>query len=195
LAVVAIVAIASCRRADSNQQCPASLAKNEDRARRLWDRLDDAPDGALLMTRTSSLPLVCFGKVDLSVVTTEGIVLFDNRLDDDEGAARLGHLLAHIVNGMPMANPRDVDCETQVNDALQLEAQALSLELRLRKNLQRDVQKRAKRQAYEFEAGYWATEEPKREQFLWDYMRAHPNGAPGLDGLAHGYAKRCRGSQ
>ncbi len=192
LLVLTIAAVAaSCRSADSGPRCPPLLAVNADRAGRLWDRLDDAPDGAALITRASSLPLVCFGQVDLSVVTTEGIVLFDKTLDDDEGAARLGHLLAHIVDGMPMANPRDADCEAQVNDALHLEAKTLSLELRLR----RDLHVRAKRQVYEFEDRYWATEEPIREQFLWDYLRDHPDGGPGLDALANGYAKRCRGSR
>lgn len=189
LFVLAIAAaVASCRSADSGARCPPLFTANENRARRLWDRLDDAPEGAAVIARASSLPLVCFGQVDLSMVTTEGIVLFDNTLDDDEGAARLGHLLAHIVDGMPMGKPSDADCETQVNDALRLEAKSMSLELRL----QRDLRVRAKRQAYEFEAGYWAAEESNREKFLWDYLRAHPNGAPGLDALANGYAKRCR---
>lgn len=34
--------------------------------------------------------------------------------------------------------------------------------------------------------------EDDRERFVWEYLRSHPDRARGIDGLAPGYAQRCR---
>ncbi len=89
-----------------------------------------------------------------------------------------------------MSNPRPTDCEKQVDEALRAESAALSFELQLRGELAVTN----KRIEYEFEAPYWATAPENRERLVLDYLRAHPDGAPGIDALAAGYTKRCRES-
>jgi hypothetical protein len=181
---------ASCRSPEASRKCPASFAVDHDRARRLADRLEASAEGARLAAHVcrDSGPTVCFGKADISTITTEGVILFDERLSESEGAARLGHLVLHFVEGLPMSKPRPTDCETQVERALQAEARALSLEIRLRREL--DV--RDRRLVYEFEEPYWAAGLEERESLILRYLKEHPNGAPGLDALAAGYMKRCR---
>ena len=140
------------------------------------------------MARGAAKPPICFGQTDIATITTESVVYFDDKLDEFEGAARLGHLFMHFVNGLPMANPRPTDCDVQVDEALRAESAALSLELQLR----RELAVTGKRIVYQFEAPYWAAVPEEREPLLLDYLRAFPNGAPGIEGLAAGYAKRCR---
>jgi hypothetical protein len=140
------------------------------------------------MARGASKPQICFGQTELSTITTTGVIYFDDTLAESEGAARLGHLFMHFVDGLPMANPRPADCEAQVDEALRAESAALSLELQLR----RELAVTKKKIVYEFELPYWAAPPNERERLVLDYLRAHPDGAPGIDALAAGYAKRCR---
>ncbi len=182
------LAIVSCRSSNPVQQCPAAFTQNDSRANRLWERLGAAAAGATLTARGVSKPLLCFGRTELSTITTEGVIYFDDKLDESEGTARPGHLFLHSVDGLPMSNPRPTDCDTQVDEALRAESAALSLELQLR----RELAVTNKRIAYQFEAPYWAAVPEKRERLVLDYLRAHPNGAPGIDALAASYAKRCR---
>lgn len=182
------LALVSCRASDSVSQCPAGFVPNDGRATRLWAHLGTASAGATLMARSPSKPLVCFGATEISTLTTTGIVYFDDKLDESEGAARLGHLLLHFVDGMPMANPRPTDCDAQVEEALRMESIALSLELQLR----REFAVTQPRIAYAFESSYWDSVSQGRERLILEYLRAHPRGAPGIDALAAGYAKRCR---
>jgi hypothetical protein len=95
------LAIVSCRAPDPVQQCPAGYIQNDGRASRLWERLGTASSGAALMARGASKPPICFGQTDISTITTTGVVYFDDKLDESEGAARLGHLFLHFVNGLP----------------------------------------------------------------------------------------------
>ena len=87
-----------------------------------------------------------------------------------------------------MAHPRAGDCDAQVDEALRQEARALSLELRLRRALG-GVERRI---PYAFEDDFWRAPPEGREPLVLDYLRAHPDGGPGLDALGSGYARRCR---
>lgn len=182
------LSMASCRASDPVPPCPAGFVPNDGRTRRLWERLGTASSGTTLLARSASKPILCFGATEISTLTTTGIVYFDDKLDESEGAARLGHLLLHFVDGMPMANPRPTDCERQVEEALRAESMALSLELQLR----REFAVGKPRIAYAFESSYWNAAVEERERLILEYLRAHPLGAPGIDALAAGYAKRCR---
>ena len=180
----------SCRAADPPRPCPARFALDPPRAAALADRLATVPEGASVLTRAqgAAMPRICFGPAIVSSITTDGAVLLDGDLGEPEAAARLGHLLAHVVEGLPMARPGAGDCEAQVEDALRKEARALALELRLRHAL--GVTER--RIPYAFEDDVQRAPPEARERLVLDYLRAHPDGAPGLDGLASGYARRCR---
>jgi len=188
LALAALLAL-SCRTADP-PPCPARFAADGAHAARLLDRLRETPDGAALLALLPAAPSprICFGPVAVSSITTESVVLLDRDLGEPEAAARLGHLLAHAASGLPMAHPRAADCDAQVEEALSREAGALALELRLRRAL--GVSER--RLPYAFEDDFWRTPAVAREALVLDYLHTHPDGAPGLDGLASGYARRCR---
>jgi hypothetical protein len=195
LAPVAIAAILClcCRGAAPPRPCPARFAADRAREVVLVDRLRAAPEGGLLLARVppAALPRICFGPAAVSSITTEGVVLLDRELGELEAAARLGHLLAHAVEGMPMAQPRAGDCDAQVEEALVQEARALALELRLRRAL--GVTER--RLPYAFEDAFWRSPTAGRERLVLEYLHAHPDGAPGLDGLASGYSRRCRAAR
>jgi hypothetical protein len=192
--MLAAIFCLSCRATDPPRSCPARFAEDGARRALLLDRLRAAPEGESLLARLPRLPRlpatpprICFGSTAVSTITNDGVVLLDRELGEREAAARLGHLLAHAVEGMPMAHPRARDCDAQVDEALVQEASALALELRLR----RALGVTEPRLAYAFEDDFWRAPVAGREPLLLDYLRAHPDGAPGLDGLLSGYRRRC----
>jgi len=133
---------------------------------------------------------VCFGPAPVSVVTHDGALLIDARLDEGEAAARAGHLATHLSDGLIPSPTRGDDCAAYVDRALHAEARALALELRLRRAFAGP-----RRVTYEIEAPFWAAPAASREALIVDYLRAHPDGAPGIDALASGYARRCERAQ
>jgi hypothetical protein len=179
----------SCRPRDPPRACPARFALDPARAAALVEALRAAPDGAALLARAPA-PTLCFGPAAVSSVTTEGILLFDAGLRGPEAAARLGHLVDHLAEGLPMARPTDEDCAIQVDRALAAEARALALELRLRRALGAPSGD-GRRLPYAFEDAFWTTPDDRREALVLADLRAHPDGGPGLDALASGYARRC----
>jgi hypothetical protein len=190
--VLGLSLVGACRRADPPRGCPARFVEDAPRARAIVEGLRSTGEGAALLARVAALPPICFGPAAVSVITTEGVVLFDAGLTGAEAAARLGHLVAHAVEGVPMARPSAGDCEAQVAVALAQEARALSLELRLRRALGVSAAAPAGRHIpYAFEEAFWAAPTEVREGLVLAYLRAHPDGAPGLDALASGYARRC----
>lgn len=124
-------------------------------------------------------------------MTTERVALFDERLGDEEAAARLGHLLQHVVEGLSAEKRDGESCDEVTRRALAREASALSRELRLRRALGVDTAN----VRYAFEEAFWAARPDDREPLVLAYLEAHPNGAPGIDALAAGYAQRCRRGQ
>jgi hypothetical protein len=138
---------------------------------------------------------VCFGRTDVSAITTAGTILLDARLGEAETAARLGHLLLHAVDGLPMAEPAKggdaVDCDARVREALALEARAFALEFRLRRELGVGAGGEPRTVPYEFEEPFWQAEAEAREPLVLRYLEEHPNGGPGVDAIAAGYASRC----
>jgi hypothetical protein len=166
------------------------MSADEARARSLVARLEGAPEGAAIVGRMpAGAARVCFGKVPVSAVTPEGVVLLEVSLADAEAAARLGHLLLHVVEGSPAPRAGEADCDAAVRRALGAEAAALGLELRLRRAL--GVEAPAMR--YEFEEGFWGAAPGDREALVLAYLEAHPHGGPGVDALAEGYRRRCLG--
>ncbi|MDC0741803.1 hypothetical protein [Polyangium mundeleinium] len=173
--------------------CPAGFRADDARAEGILAKLGDVPAGARARDQALAKGGIsfCFGRIGVSSVTTSGAVLIDEALGTEEAAARVGHLLTHVAEGLRV-EPRggeDESCEVITERALAAEAAALSLELGLRRALGVGSSARVR---YEFEGGYWAAPEKAREGLVLDYLRAHPDGAPGIDALASGYARRCR---
>lgn len=182
--MVAIGAALGCR-ADPGNPCPSGYSMDLMRAAIIAERLRRTTEGEKLLPRGSALPETCFGPAAVSMITTEGTLLLDRRLDDFEAAARVGHLLTHRADGLGVAE-FGLDCDAEVTRALRLEARALALELRLRRVLggSRVI-------AYEFETPFWEAQPDAREALIFDYLRTHRDGAPGVDALASGYLRRC----
>jgi hypothetical protein len=181
----------ACRSAPARPSCPESFVADEARGEALLETLASVPEGARLreeVRRKKASFTVCFGRIDVSALTTAGAALLDETLPPKEAAARLGHLLVHAVRGSPLAAPGDGGCDEATTRALAAEADALSIELDLRRAL--GVTRPYIR--YEFEGDFWRTAEDERAALVLAYLRAHPKGAPGIDALAAGYERRCR---
>jgi hypothetical protein len=182
------LAMAACT--PSPAPCPAGTAQDEPRAHALSRLLERTPEGAAVTRRfLTHPPQICFGRIPVSAVTADGTVLLDAALSDAEASARLAHLLLHLVEGSPAPRPGIFDCSAAVRQALAAEASALSLELRLR----RELGVASPALAYEFEDDFWRAPLDEREASIFSYLEAHPAGGPGVDALAEGYLRRCRG--
>ncbi|MDI1447560.1 hypothetical protein [Polyangium sp. 6x1] len=174
--------------------CPAGFRADTARAEAILAKVGELPAGA--RARDAALAKggvsFCFGRIGVSSVTTAGAVLIDEALGTEEAAARVAHLLTHVAEGLrvePARGEEDESCEVITERALAAEAKALSLELGLRRALGIGAEARVR---YAFEENFWAAPEGAREGLVLDYLRAHPDGAPGIDALASGYARRCR---
>ncbi|MDI1429255.1 hypothetical protein [Polyangium sorediatum] len=173
--------------------CPAGFRADDARAEAILAKLGEVPAGARARDQALAKGGVsfCFGRIGVSSVTTSGAVLIDEALGTEEAAARVGHLLTHVAEGLRV-EPRsgeDESCEVITERALAAESAALSLELGLRRAFGVGSSARVR---YEFEGAYWEAPEAAREGLVLDYLRTHPDGAPGIDALASGYARRCR---
>jgi len=148
-------------------------------------------DGAFAKREVS----FCFGRIGVSSVTTSGALLFDEALATEEAAARAAHLLTHVAEGLRVEPNEETgeSCEVITERALAAEAAALALEIELRRAF--GVNADAARVRYTFERDFWAAPNETRVGLVLDYLRAHPDGAPGIDALASGYARRCRAAR
>lgn len=170
--------------------CPASFARDDSRAARVVARLSGSPSSRALAAAAMKLePTFCFGPADISLVTTERVLLVDTRLPDDEAAARVAHLFTHLVDGPPLRMPRSVDqCDQAVARAIDAEAVALARELEVRREL--GVTRPVVR--FEVEGAYRGSTASARAALVRDWLRAHPFGGVGVDALAPAYDARCR---
>jgi hypothetical protein len=171
--------------------CPRGFSTDTTRTDALLAALDRVPEGREVRNGVPNLAAthVCFGPAAVSALTSDGVALLDAALGDEEAAARLGHLFVHVKRGSPLVLPEDrAACDAAVERALAAEAEALALELGLRRALGVRVPKIA----YAFEEPFWKAEPRARTELVLAYLRAHPDGAPGIDALASGYARRCR---
>lgn len=168
--------------------CPEGALDLPARADAVVARLASVPEGAALIDATRErLGRVCFGRGPSVLEERERHVVLDGALGPGEGAARLGHLLVHVRDGSPyVPGP---DCDVVVARALDAEARAHALELELRRAL--SVPAASALSFGELEPAFWAAPEAERVALVRAYLEAHPDGAPGIDGLASGYRARC----
>ncbi|MEZ4299449.1 MAG: hypothetical protein R3B70_31145 [Polyangiaceae bacterium] len=174
--------------ADRPGRCPALFHEDARREEAVMARLRGTAEGARVLDAWKGGTRVCFGEVKVSVVTEEGVLLMDASADDARQAARAGHLILHLTDGLPALVRGGGECERRVDSALALEARALSLELSLLEELKAPPRPGG---AWEIEEVYRAAAPAKREEALIGYLRSHPEGAPGVDGLVAGYTRRC----
>lgn len=168
--------------------CPGRFSADPGREARVVERLGAAGEGRAVLARWGRPLRMCFGEVPSSVVTEQGTLLMDARLDDARAAARAAHLAAHLADGLPALVGGEGGCDARVREALRAEARALALELRLVRALGAPPPEGG---PWEVEAVHWAAPPEGREAAIEAYLRSHPDGAPGVDALAAGYARRC----
>jgi hypothetical protein len=169
-------------------KCPARFTADGGRQGRILERLRATGEGARVLSRWAGPVSMCFGPARPSALTEEGVLLMEAAEDEARAAARAAHLIAHLADGLPALVAGKGDCERRVEQALAAEARGLSVELRVGRELGAPP---AQGGPFEVEAVYWQAPPEEREAALVGYLRAHPEGAPGVDALAAGYAKRC----
>ncbi len=188
-ALALVASLAVCKGTPTPPPCPRGFSLDETRTTILLAALGRVPEGREVRDAAPNPPRVCFGPAATSVLTSEEVVLLDSALGEAEAAARLGHLLLHVKRGSPLVLPADrAGCAAAVESALGVEAEALVLELHLR----RALGVATPQIPYTFEGSFWEAAPEARTELVLAYLRAHPDGAPGLDALAAGYARRCR---
>lgn len=166
--------------------CPEGALDQPARADATIALLASVPEGAAIVgSARAQIGRVCFGAEHVSAITEERTIVLERALAPGEAAARLGHLMLHARDGLPYrAGP---DCDEVVARALDAEAEAHALELRLRRAL--SVEPRVL--TYDFEQAFWSAPERTRTQVIRDWLEAHPEGGGGVDALAAGYRQRC----
>jgi hypothetical protein len=192
--MLALLLLLACEDADEPRPepppspCDAPFredAAREERVRALLEGVEETRS----LARTSAI--FCFGVREISVVTTDAELMIDERPDDPEVAARVAHLLEHVVRGYPMSDEPGGDCDERLETALDREASALALELRTR----RALNVTAPRTRFEFEQAYFEHTEPEATEIIDRWLHEHPAGGPGVEGLAIAYRERCEALQ
>lgn len=182
--------IAGCGSGEpSTPHCPPGSQPDEARAAAVRARLASVASGeALIAAAGDRVSCVCFAAPgSTSAVDDTHAILLASDLEEGEAAARFGHLLVHLRDGLPDEGLHRPDCDAAVERALAREATAYVREI----ELQTEVGARPRMLAFEMSSDVLAAPREEREAIVLAYLRAHPHGAPGIDGLAAGYRERC----
>ncbi len=173
--------------------CPSGTHDDVARASAIENRLASVAQGrALIDAARARVPAICFGASEsASVITTDRVVLLASGLEEGEAAARLGHLLVHARDGLPTdevhARMDPAACEAAVDRAIDLEAHAYVVEV----SLQTALDARPTQLVFEFVDAMRAAPPDTRFDIARTYLREHPDGGPGIDGLASAYRALC----
>ena len=167
--------------------CPAGFLDQVGETDRVRTRLSSSTEGAALLAALPREVRFCFGEIDVPVVSEGRVLILDRRAELSEQAARAGHLLHHVVRGMPYPAEitADTECDAVVETAIEREAEAYALEARLRRAFELPPTR------YGYERSFWAAPEAERVGLVGRYLREHPGGARNMDALVSGYAQRC----
>jgi hypothetical protein len=116
--------------------CPQDSTSDPDRTRGVLRRLRSHAQGKRLLAALGRLPVVCYGDVPEGILRTDGVALLEAKHPVSANAARLGHLLHHLVHGLPfdekIASASTIAREALVKRALLSERAAYDLENDLR---------------------------------------------------------------
>jgi len=168
--------------------CPFGFVEGVGERARLEERLRATDEGAALLDALAVNVRYCLGEIDHPVVQDGRVLVLDRRAERPARAARVAHLLHHVVHGLPMPDPLPPapDCDALVARALDREAEAYALEATLRAAFE------APPTRYEFEpAVRAASDRTERVAIVRRYLAEHPDGAPGIDPLGAAYRQRC----
>lgn len=139
---LALVVVLSLRtlafaEADSgNSVCPPGAALDPERTRVVLLRLRAQAQGAKLWAALGRPPVVCYGNVPEGILQTDGAAVLQTDRAPDANAARLAHLLHHVVHGLPFdektVRRSPLACDALVSNADRAERAAHKLENQLR---------------------------------------------------------------
>jgi hypothetical protein len=186
---LALVLAACGTPASAPSACPTGTHADATHASAIEARLGSIAAGrALLDVTRAEVPAICFGDAaSTSVITRARVVLLADGLEEGEAAARLGHLLVHVRDGLPI-DQLHPPCDAAVEHAMALEARAYVEELALQDGLAAHPTTLA----FEFADAVRDAAPDAREGIVRTYLHAHPDGAPGIDGLESAYRELCR---
>lgn len=165
--------------APRSPECPAGLVVDATRAGAIHAQLAADPE-ARAMLRDAAPIALCFGPEIEPGVTPDGALLLPLEMPAPLVAARAAHLVHHLRAGSPFASPPHGECARWVERALDEEAEAYALELRL------------VRAAGATSSLPFASLDPDRAT-IRRWLHEHPEGGPGVPALANDYAARCAG--
>lgn len=187
--LVLVALLGACGAPALSADCPSGTHQDATLAAAIEARLATLPAGrALVDAQRERVSAVCFGAVgSSSVITRERIVVLAAGLEEGEAAARLGHLLVHVRDGLPIDELRP-PCDAAVDRAMMLEARAYVEEIAL----QDALGAHPSTLAFEFADALRAAPPEDRASVARTYLHTHPDGAPGIDGLESAYRALCR---
>lgn len=137
--IVALFSFAAEARADADRDksvCPPGATSSPTRTRAVLRRVRSQPRGKALLLALGRPPVVCYGKVSEGTLQTDGALVLQEDRPVAANAARAGHLLHHLVHGLPLdqaavrSDPRT--CAELVSRADRAERAAHALENDLR---------------------------------------------------------------
>jgi hypothetical protein len=168
----------------SGGECPQGFATDQRRAHAILGELDRVNAAA---STSISADRMCFGEVNISLITDDGVMLLNRDADDRRGAARVAHLASHLAQRSRFdPTKRSSDCDAWVDDVLHAEAEAFAIELDVARKLDVEL-------PYAFAHSSTSSHRESLEASIYAFLRSHPNGDANVEPLARGYDERCRG--
>ena len=137
LAILLFVAPINVFSAEPTSHCPGDAAPDRKRSQAVLAQLRSQQSGKRLVSRLGRAPKICYGNVREGVVQSSGVLVLQRDRSLASNAARLGHLLLHLVHGLPfddaIARTSPLSCGELVQAADAAEKRAHRLESELRK--------------------------------------------------------------
>jgi hypothetical protein len=139
LALVVVLSLCAEAFADAdsgNSVCPSGTALDTKRTQVVFHRLRSQAQGEGLLAALGRVPVVCYGNVREGILQTDGAVVLQKDRAVNANAARLAHLLHHLVHGLPfdekLVRSGALACDALVSKADRAERVAHKLENHLR---------------------------------------------------------------
>jgi hypothetical protein len=117
--------------------CPDGTATDRKRSQTIFARLRAREEGRKLVAGLRRGPTICYGDVREGILRSDGVLVLQRDRGLPANAARLGHLIFHLVEGLPfdeaMARESELSCDALVKRAGEREKVSHDFENELRK--------------------------------------------------------------
>jgi hypothetical protein len=128
---LATMGLVACDDARPGPPCVDGTSRDPERAAALQRRLASQPLTRSLVAATEGRFVVCFGAGIESGLDAQHRVRLDASLGEDTAAAKLGHLLLHVSEGLPWDEDDARPCDARLATAREREGRAHALEASL----------------------------------------------------------------